>query len=86
MQDAGAPMLDLKKPTISDVADMVRLMAPHIHAERLLPRSPRQVVERLREYWVARAGDELVGVASLALVDFGLALLYGPAYYVLPSA
>lgn len=66
-------MIALRRPTVSDVPAMVALMAPHIRAERLLPRTPRQVVERLREYWVASNKDEIIGVGSLSLVDFDLA-------------
>lgn len=66
-------MVELRRPTVSDVPAMVALMAPHIRAERLLPRTPRQVVERLREYWVAARADTVIGVGSLSLVDFDLA-------------
>lgn len=73
-------MLHLRKPTVADVPRMVELMRPHILAERLLPRSPRQVAERLRDFVVAERqpehGDqrpEVVGLASIALVDMHLA-------------
>ena len=75
-------MLYLRKPTVADVPAMVALMRPHILAERLLPRTPRQVAERLRDYVVAERwnGDEgpqasprMVGVASISLVDMHLA-------------
>jgi len=66
-------MVAVDRPTVLDVPAMMALMSPHIRAERLLPRTPRQVVERLREYWVARRDGEIVGVGSLALVDFDLA-------------
>lgn len=66
-------MVALRRPTVTDVPAMISLMAPHIRAERLLPRTPRQVVERLRDYLVAVRGDEVIGVGSLSLVDFDLA-------------
>lgn len=66
-------MVALRRPTVTDVPAMIALMAPHIRAERLLPRTPRQVLERLREYWVASRDESVVGVASLSLVDFDLA-------------
>ena len=66
-------MVALLRPTVSDIPAMMALMAPHIRAERLLPRTPRQVVERLREYWVARRDGQIVGVGSLSLVDVDLA-------------
>ena len=66
-------MVAVHRPTVSDIPAMMALMSPHIRAERLLPRTPRQVVERLREYWIARRGDEIVGVGSLSLVDVDLA-------------
>lgn len=66
-------MVALHRPTVADVPAMMSLMSPHIRSERLLPRTPRQVIERLREYWVARRDGEIVGVGSLSLVDFDLA-------------
>lgn len=69
---AGTPM-HLRKPTVADVPAMVALMRPHILSERLLPRSPRQVAERLRDYVVAEEGGALIGVASISLVDTHLA-------------
>jgi len=73
-------MLQLRKPTVADVPTMVGLMQPHILAERLLPRSTRQVAERLRDYLLAEEVDEdgarrTVGVASVSLVDTHLAEL-----------
>lgn len=74
----GSSSLTLRRPTVADVPAMVALMRPHVLAERLLPRSARQVAERLRDYVVAerRDGDggrTLVGVASIAPVDTHLA-------------
>ena len=66
-------MLALRKPNVADVPAMMSLMAPRILAEQLLPRSPRQVVERLREYVLATRHGEVVGLASVTLVDFDLA-------------
>ena len=66
-------MLELRKPTLSDVPRMVHLMEPHVRAEALLPRTSRVVIERLRDYVVAEADGELVGLASLSLVDDSLA-------------
>lgn len=73
-------MLRLRKPTVADVPAMVAMMRPHILSERLLPRTARQVAERLRDYVVAerRSPDPevapvLVGVASISLVDTHLA-------------
>lgn len=68
----------IRRPTVADVPAMVAMMHPHVLAERLLPRSPRQVVERLRDYLVAerQVGDappQLVALASVALVDTHLA-------------
>ncbi len=67
----------VRKPTVADVPAMVALMRPHILAERLLPRSARQVAERLRDYVVAERESEdgrvLAGVASISLVDTHLA-------------
>lgn len=70
-------MLLLRRPTVRDVPTMMELMAPHITAERLLPRSAREVAERLRDYMVAvreeSGSQRLVGLASVSLVDTHLA-------------
>lgn len=70
-------MIRLRKPTVGDVPQIIELLRPHVLAERLLPRSPRQVAERLRDFLLAeQEGDgatELVGVASISLVDTYLA-------------
>ncbi len=66
-------MLELRKPTVADVPAMVAMMAPHVTTERLLPRTPREVAERLRDYTLAFRADELVGLASVSLVDTHLA-------------
>lgn len=66
-------MLALRKPTLSDVPMMIRLMEPHVRSEALLPRTPRAVVERLRDYVVAEEQGRIVGLASLSLVDEELA-------------
>lgn len=70
-------MIQLRKPTVADVPQIVELLRPHVLAERLLPRSPRQVAERLRDFLLAErrvdGRTELVGVASISLVDTYLA-------------
>ena len=68
-------MLELRKPTVSDVADMHQLMAPHVRSEALLPRYQRNIVEHLRDYVVAEEEGRLVGLASLSLVESHLAEL-----------
>ena len=68
-------MLALRKPTVSDVPVMHQLMAPHVRREELLPRSRRQIVEHLRDYVFAEQDGELVGLASLSLVECHLAEL-----------
>jgi len=74
-------VIQLRKPTVADVPQIVELLRPHVLAERLLPRSPRQVAERLRDFLLAErkteglngGRTELVGVASISLVDTYLA-------------
>lgn len=63
----------LAKPTVAQVPAILDLLAPEIAREAVLPRSARQVAERLRDYTVALRGDEVVGVASITLVDLHLA-------------
>ncbi len=62
---------------MADIPAMVAMLRPHAAAERLLPRTARQVAERLRDYVLAERigphGAELAGVASLSLVDLHLA-------------
>lgn len=66
-------MLALRKPNVSDVPAMISLMAPHMRTARLLPRTPRQVLQHLREYQLVEQDGAVVGVGSLSLVDFDLA-------------
>ena len=68
-------MFSLRKPTVSDVEAMHQLMAPHVRKEVLLPRSPRQIVEHLRDYVIAEDDGQLIGIASLSLVECHLAEL-----------
>ena len=65
--------LTLRKPVLADVPAMMSLMSPHILSERLLPRSGRQVAERLREYVVVTDTQGVVGVGSVSIVDLDLA-------------
>ncbi len=69
-------MLALRKPRLSDVSAMHHLMQPHIRSEALLPRTPRAIVEHLRDYTLAVDEDDtVVGLASLSLVEVHLAEL-----------
>lgn len=68
-------MIAIRKPTLADVPMMIRLMEPHVRSEALLPRTPRAVQERLRDYVVAEQQGRLVGLASLSIVDEDLAEL-----------
>jgi amino-acid N-acetyltransferase len=69
-------MLALRKPVLSDVPAMHLLMQPLIRSEALLPRTPRSIVEHLRDYTLAvDENDEVVGLASLSLVEVHLAEL-----------
>ena len=68
-------MLALRKPNVSDVQAMHQMMVPEVVREALLPRSRRQIVEQLRDYVIAEENGELVGLASLSLVECHLAEL-----------
>jgi amino-acid N-acetyltransferase len=70
---AIGPGLRLRKPTVQDVPEILRLIEPDLKAGRLLPRSGRQVVEHLRDYTLALRDGNVVGVASITLVDVDLA-------------
>jgi amino-acid N-acetyltransferase len=63
----------LAKPTVAQVPAILELIGPEIAREAVLPRTARQIAERLRDYTVALRGDEVVGVASISLVDLHLA-------------
>jgi len=68
-------MLAVRKPSVSDVGAMHQLMVPHVMNEVLLPRTPRQIVERLRDYVIAEEDGEIIGLAALSLVECHLAEL-----------
>ena len=74
MRVAPSPQIPtLRKPTVQDVEAIMLLIEPEVLSERLLPRTTRQVTERLRDYTVAVEDDRIVGVASVSLVDLHLA-------------
>jgi len=66
-------MLALRKPTVTDVAAMQAMMQPHILSESLLPRTRLSIVKGLRDYTLAEREGNLVGLASVSLVDVHLA-------------
>ncbi len=66
-------MLAIRKPTVEDVDRMQALMAPHVLSEALLPRTRLDLVRGLRDFVVAEEDGELVGLASVSLVDIYLA-------------
>jgi len=68
-------MFAVRKASVADVGAMHQLMVPHVRSEVLLPRSPRQIVESLRDYVVAEEDGEIVGLAALSLVECHLAEL-----------
>jgi len=69
-------MLALRKPRLADVPAMHHLMEPLIRSEALLPRTPRAIVEHLRDYTLAVDDqDRVIGLASLSLVEVHLAEL-----------
>jgi len=68
-------MLELRKPTVADVSTMHSLMRPHILSEALLPRTHLSIVQGLRDYIVAEENGEIVGLASVSLIDLHLAEL-----------
>ena len=66
-------MLELRKPTVSDVPHMHAMMRPLVLREALLPRTRLGIVQGLRDYIVAEEDGEIVGLASVSLVDLHLA-------------
>jgi amino-acid N-acetyltransferase len=66
-------MLALRKPTVEDVDRMQALMAPHVLSEALLPRTRLDLVRGLRDFVLAEEDGELIGLASVSLVDVHLA-------------
>ena len=63
----------LRKATANDIHAIAAFIAPHANAERQLPRTPRAIAERLRDWTVAVRGEQIVGAASVRLVDVALA-------------
>jgi amino-acid N-acetyltransferase len=66
-------MLELRKPTVADVPNMHAMMRPHVLAEALLPRTRQGIAQGLRDYVVAEEDGQIVGLASVRLVDLHLA-------------
>ena len=63
----------LRKPTVQDVPDILRLLERAIVDEAVLPRTALQVAERLRDYTLVVEAGAVTGVASISLVDLHLA-------------
>jgi amino-acid N-acetyltransferase len=68
-----ATVLRVQRATVRDVAGLESLIASCTSDGSLLPRSRANVVHHLRDFRVARLGDDIVGCGALQLVDAGLA-------------
>ena len=57
--------LALEKATIGDVAKMAVLVNTFAERGEMLPRTPGELYETLRDFFVVRSGDDIVACAAL---------------------
>lgn len=53
------------KPTLHDIADMQRLVAPEVESGVILPRSNDEIATNIRSYFIAKDGEKLIGFVAL---------------------
>jgi amino-acid N-acetyltransferase len=58
-------MIRYLKPTLRDIEQMQRLVAPYVTIGTILKREDDEVATNIRSYIVAKNGDELVGYLAL---------------------
>lgn len=62
-----------KKPTLSDISSMQKLVAPEIESGVILPRSDDEIATNIRSYILAMEGEKLVGFCALHIHSPNLA-------------
>lgn len=53
------------KPTLRDIPDMQKLVAPEVESGVILPRSNDEIATNIRSYYIAKDEDKLVGFVAL---------------------
>lgn len=53
------------KPTLRDIPDMQKLVAPEVESGIILPRSNDEIATNIRSYYVAKDGEKLIGFVAL---------------------
>ncbi len=69
----GEKQMELRKARISDVEEMMVLINSNAEQGLMLPRSRNMLYENIREFLLAEADGQLVGVASLHILWSDLA-------------
>ncbi len=62
-----------KKPILSDISSMQKLVAPEIESGVILPRSDDEIATNIRSYILAMDGEKLVGFCALHIHSPNLA-------------
>ncbi|HEX5671043.1 MAG TPA: N-acetyltransferase [Sulfuricurvum sp.] len=57
--------IEYKKPTLSDIPNMQKLVAPEIESGVILWRNDDEIATNIRSYTLAMDGDKLVGFCAL---------------------
>jgi amino-acid N-acetyltransferase len=58
--------VELRRASAGDVGAIHRLVSDHVASDHLLPRTHEEIGARVGRFFVATAGDEVVGCAELA--------------------
>jgi len=53
------------KPTLRDIPDMQKLVAPEVESGVILPRTNDEIATNIRSYYIAKDSDKLVGFVAL---------------------
>lgn len=69
----------VERARLSDVPAIRSLIEPFAKRDEMLPRSYSELYESIRQYWVARRGDELLGCGALSVFWHDLAEVRGLA-------
>lgn len=67
-------MIQIQKAKIGDAQQIHQLIASFAEKRSMLPRSLNYIYENIRDFWVAKDGDSVVGCCALHIVGWeGLA-------------
>lgn len=73
MTDEAAPQFSIRKATVQDAPHVARFIHQFVLEQKLLPRTEDELDELLEYGFVAEAGEQIIGFASLEIYSKKLA-------------